>query len=79
MISHLIGHKHPDINISISFQPQYLNTEGKVICGPGSAFEGVVKIKTSAPIPVHHIKLVFKATGMSCIHHYKYCSKITVK
>lgn len=63
MISSFMNNRHPNINCNILFYPQYQNDHGQVICYPGSVFEGVVQIKITEPIPVHHIKLVFKASG----------------
>ncbi|KAI9485641.1 MAG: hypothetical protein EXX96DRAFT_603939 [Benjaminiella poitrasii] len=62
MMATLMRTRHPDIDFNIMFYPQYQNDEGQVVCHPGSVFEGIVKIKVSAPMPVYHIKLVFKAS-----------------
>ncbi|ORE10830.1 hypothetical protein BCV72DRAFT_3382 [Rhizopus microsporus var. microsporus] len=61
MIASLIGTKDPTIQCDILFYPQYQNDHGQVVCYPGSVFEGVVKIKLQNSMPIHHIKLVFKA------------------
>lgn len=63
MISTLMGNKDSNIQFEILFYPQYQNEQGQAICYPGSVLEGVVKLTAASPIPVHHIKLVFKATG----------------
>jgi hypothetical protein len=63
MISTLMGNKDSNIQFEILFYPQYQNEHGQAICYPGSVLEGVVKLIAASPIPVHHIKLVFKATG----------------
>lgn len=63
MIASLIGTKDPTIQCDILFYPQYQNDHGQVVCYPGSVFEGVVKIKLQNSMPIHHIKLVFKAAG----------------
>ncbi|CEP12066.1 hypothetical protein [Parasitella parasitica] len=57
-----MGTKHPNIDFNILFYPQYTNETGQVICHPGSVFEGIVQVKVAVTMPVHHIKLVFKAT-----------------
>ncbi|KAI8047117.1 hypothetical protein BDF21DRAFT_352441 [Thamnidium elegans] len=62
MLPHFISHKHPQVSIDTLFDSKYLNTNGIVTCCPGSVFEGSVKIKTSIPMAVNHIKIVFKAT-----------------
>ncbi|KAI9271024.1 hypothetical protein EDC94DRAFT_596867 [Helicostylum pulchrum] len=62
MMHTIMGTKHPNISFNILFYPQYQNDEGQVVCHPGSVFEGVVQVKVTAPMPVHHIKLVFKAS-----------------
>ncbi|KAI7902695.1 uncharacterized protein BX663DRAFT_510160 [Cokeromyces recurvatus] len=62
MMASLMRTKHSNIDFNIMFYPQYQNEEGRVICHPGSVFEGVVQMKVLAPMSVHHIKLVFKAT-----------------
>ncbi|KAG2202140.1 hypothetical protein INT47_008112 [Mucor saturninus] len=62
MMHGLMGNKHPNISFNILFYPQYQNDDGQVVCHPGSVFEGVVQIKVTEPMPVHHIKLVFKAS-----------------
>ncbi|CAO3611321.1 unnamed protein product [Mucor fragilis] len=62
MMAQLMGTKHPNIDFNILFYPQYTNEHGQVICHPGSVFEGIVQMKVSAAMPVHHIKLVFKAS-----------------
>lgn len=58
-----MGSKHPNINFNILFYPQYQDDDGKIVCHPGSVFEGIVQVKVTQPMPVHHIKLVFKASG----------------
>ncbi|GAA5804174.1 hypothetical protein HPULCUR_009660 [Helicostylum pulchrum] len=62
MLPNFISHKHPQVGVDILFDSRYLNTDGIVTCCPGSVFEGSVKVKTSIPIPISHIKIVFKAT-----------------
>jgi hypothetical protein len=57
-----MGNKDSNIQFEILFYPQYQNEHGQAICYPGSVLEGVVKLIAASPIPVHHIKLVFKAT-----------------
>lgn len=64
MLPNFISHKHPQVSVDILFDSRYLNADGVVTCCPGSVFEGSVKVKTRVPIPVSHIKIVFKATGM---------------
>ncbi|KAL9560286.1 hypothetical protein MBANPS3_000013 [Mucor bainieri] len=61
-MAQLMGTKHPNIDFNVLFYPQYTNEHGQVICHPGSVFEGIVQIKVSVAMPVHHIKLVFKAS-----------------
>jgi hypothetical protein len=51
------------IDFEILFYPQYQDENGGVVCYPDSVFEGIVKLKVSEPIPAHHVKLIFKATG----------------
>jgi hypothetical protein len=63
MISNFINAKNSSIDFNILFYPQYQNDDGQVICYPGSVFEGIVCVKVTEPTPIHHIKLVFKATG----------------
>lgn len=63
MINSIMGSKNSNISFDIMFYPQYQNEEGKVVCHPGSVFEGIVQVKVTQPMPVHHIKLVFKASG----------------
>ncbi|CAO3656143.1 unnamed protein product [Mucor hiemalis] len=62
MINSIMGSKHPNINFNILFYPQYQDDDGKIVCHPGSVFEGIVQVKVTQPMPVHHIKLVFKAS-----------------
>lgn len=71
MMHSLMGTKHPNISFNILFYPQYQNDDGQVVCHPGSVFEGVVQIKVAEPMPVHHIKLVFKASGMLSLYFYR--------
>lgn len=71
MMHTIMGTKHPNISFNILFYPQYQNDEGQVVCHPGSVFEGVVQVKVTAPMPVHHIKLVFKASGTFIYIHIR--------
>lgn len=61
---HAIPPSHPDFEFEIQCFPQYLNEQGHIACHPGSVFEGIVHIKVLNSTPVHHIKLVFKASGI---------------
>ena len=63
MISNFMSNRHPNISFNILFYPQYQDEHGQVMCHPGSVFEGVIQIKVTESMPVHHIKLVFKASG----------------
>lgn len=63
MMHTIMGTRHPNISFNILFYPQYQNDDGQVVCHPGSVFEGIVQVKVAVPMPVHHLKLVFKATG----------------
>jgi hypothetical protein len=65
MIPNFMSNRHPNISFNILFYPQYHNDEGQVVCHPGSVFEGIVQVRVMEPMPVHHIKLVFKASGKS--------------
>ncbi|KAI9253553.1 hypothetical protein BY458DRAFT_493180 [Sporodiniella umbellata] len=62
MISTLIGNKDPNLQFEILVYPQYQNEHGQPMCYPGSVMEGVVKVTNRVRMPLHHIKLVFKAT-----------------
>lgn len=72
MIQTFMGTKHPNISFNILFYPQYQNDQGQVVCHPGSVFEGIVQVKVTEPMPVHHIKLVFKASGKYVTMHFFY-------
>jgi hypothetical protein len=63
MIANFMGTRHPNIDFNVLFYPQYQNEHGQVVCHPGSVFEGIVQVKVAVAMPVHHIKLVFKASG----------------
>ncbi|KAI8070544.1 uncharacterized protein B0P05DRAFT_580421 [Gilbertella persicaria] len=62
MMNSLIGARNNHLDFNILFYPQYQDERGQVVCYPGSVFEGIVQVKVGVPIPVHHIKLVFKAS-----------------
>lgn len=70
MMAALMGSRQSNFSFDILFYPQYQDDNGQVVCYPGSVFEGIVQVKVSAPTPVHHIKLVFKASG-KLISQYK--------
>lgn len=63
MIASIKGLKHAPSNFSIEILPQYLNDTGRLVCYPGSVFEGLVKLTLVEPIAFQRLKVVFKATG----------------
>jgi hypothetical protein len=64
MIASIKGLKHAPNNFSIEILPQYLNDTGRLVCYPGSVFEGLVKLTLVEPIAFQRLKVVFKATGI---------------
>ncbi|KAI8344402.1 hypothetical protein BC941DRAFT_497691 [Chlamydoabsidia padenii] len=62
MFASIKGLKHAPSNFSIEILPQYLTDNGKLVCYPGSVFEGLVKLTLVEPMAFQRLKVIFKAT-----------------